>query len=121
MLRFNLLLPLSLSACGLVEPMVCTTEAVPALVVEVRDAVTGAPAAADAIGRAEDGDFNAVLVGSDRGVDALNLYGAFERAGTYRITVQKSGYAAWQKVGVDVSRDECHVRTVHLRADLQPS
>lgn len=121
MLRFSLVLPLSLSACGLVEPKVCTTEAVPALVVEVRDAITGAPAAANAVGQAEDGDFKADLIGADRGADALSLYGPFERAGTYRITVEKPGYATWQEVGVEVSRDECHVRTVHLRADLQPS
>lgn len=121
MLRWCILLSLGLSACNLVDPGACTTEAVPTMVVEVRDAETGAPAAAGAHGYAEEAAFKADLIGPDAGADALHLYGPFERAGTYRVTVMKAGYVTWQQEGVQVSRDECHVRTVHLRADLQPS
>ena len=44
---------------------------------------------------------------------------AYEREGTYAVTVSKSGYKAWTASGVRVIRDGCHVRTVKLNARLQ--
>lgn len=112
-----------LSACGIFDPGVCTTEARPAIIVEVRDALSGAPAAAGAQGYVEEGAFRAELVGplpAQPGEEGLRFFGPEERAGTYRVTVEKPGYQQWRREDVRVSRDECHVRTVHLRADLQP-
>ncbi len=43
---------------------------------------------------------------------------ASERAGTYRVEVQAPGYLPWVMSGVRVSRDDCHVETVQLTAQL---
>lgn len=44
---------------------------------------------------------------------------AEERPGTYDVTVERPGYRVWQRTGVRVLRDECHVKTVSLTALLQ--
>jgi hypothetical protein len=119
--RFLLvLLPLGSSSCDILGPTVCTTEAVPAIIVEVRDAGTQAPAANGATGYARDGDVEVVLENWDPQEDALTLVGAYERAGTYSVTVEKPGYQSWKQGAVVVTRGECHVRTARLTANLQP-
>lgn len=115
-----LLLPLGLSACDLLAPPVCTTEAVPSITVDVRDAATHAPAAAGANGYAREGSFRVDLLVPDRALDALTMYGPFERPGTYSVVVEKAGYQRWTKENVRVRKGECHVETARLQADLQP-
>jgi hypothetical protein len=87
--------------------------------VEVRDAVTGAPAALGAVGHVSEGAFRADLE-SNGAADPARLFGPWERAGNYTVTVQKPGYRSWTQANVRVTADRCHVRTVELRADLQP-
>jgi hypothetical protein len=90
----------------------CTEQFAAGITVSPIDSVTGAPVAgATAIAR--DGAF------VDSTTD-LNMI-AGERAGTYSVTVRKTGYATWLRSGVNVTRDECHVKTVSLTAKLQPS
>jgi len=48
-----------------------------------------------------------------------NLAG--ERPGTYRVEVRAPGYVTWIRTNVRVRQDDCHVRTVHLTAELEPS
>ena len=43
---------------------------------------------------------------------------AFERPGTYRVEVQAPGYLPWIMSSVRVTRDDCHVETVVLTAQL---
>lgn len=45
---------------------------------------------------------------------------AYERAGTYEVTVELAGNRPSRCIGVRVTSDECHVRTVHVTALLQP-
>ena len=46
---------------------------------------------------------------------------AFERAGTYSITVTADGYDVWTSEGVRVTReDSCHVATTSVEAALSP-
>jgi hypothetical protein len=61
-------------------------------------------------------------------VDSARMYGdvpvetvglAEERAGTYEVSVERTGYRSWHRAGVRVTADECHVRTVSLTARLQ--
>ena len=52
--------------------------------------------------------------------DNSMLIGAPERAGTYIVTVARSGYHTWIQTDVVVTADECHVQTVSLRAELEP-
>lgn len=127
-------LGLSLIACG-TEPdgetgsnpimgqLLCTQEAVSGISVEVRDAASGAPAACGATGTFQEAAYVEAL--SDAGqcsrVDSWPyLYGAFERAGTYRVTVSKLGYETWVLDSVTVTSDGCHVQPVALQANLEP-
>src|SRR6266508_239192 len=85
-----------LSSCdALGSPSVCTLEARPGIVVEVRDSLTGAPAASGARAIARDDLFADTL----RGLD-LRVSGAHERPGTYGVSVNKSGYREWSVTGV---------------------
>ena len=96
---------------------ICTTEARPAVSVDVRDSTTGAPAVRNAIIVASLGAF------ADTASSSIfdGPYGlAHERPGTYTVTVQKQGYRQWSLSGVRVTKGECHVRTASLVARLQP-
>lgn len=46
---------------------------------------------------------------------------AYEKPGTYAVTVEQTGYRLWTRGNVPVTRDECHVQTVSLTAPIQPS
>ena len=111
-----------LSGCLEVEsPILCTTEYVYGIYVLIRDAETDEPAASDA----------AVTVRDEKYIEELNImpsvgdsaplcaYGAGERPGTYNITVEKPGYMKWERSGVAVTADECHVRRVTVNAYLE--
>ena len=87
--------------CG-TDPVTCPTESVPAVAVEVRDAVTD--------------DYEDALTERD---DAT-LVGAFDRPGTYSAHVEADGYAAWNTEGLTAVRGECHVETVAVTARLTP-
>jgi hypothetical protein len=95
----------------------CTREARPAITVEPVDRRTGQPVPGPILLVVQDGDYRdtARLAAGQKGVSA-----AYERAGTYTVTVRHDGYRPWQRRNVRVSRDECHVQTVRLRAELQP-
>lgn len=112
------LLPATLSSCDLTEPYVCTTSVEPGIVVQVRDAVTQAPAAFGATGVVSDGSFTAQLRQGQSGENALEMHGADERAGTYTVTVDKPGYQQWKQERVRVRNGRCHVETVTLQASL---
>ena len=111
-------LPLMVAACNSTEenPVACTTEARAAINVDVRDSLTGQPAAAGAIGVAAEGSYADTL----DAFSATSLGGAYERAGTYAVTVRKPGYREWRRDGVVVTSDPCHIRPVQLQARLVP-
>ena len=102
-----------LPACN--DSVFCSASEEPAIEVVIRDSGSGLPAAEGATGFVRDGSY----------VDSLRTYGgnlslraANERPGVYTVVVLKDGYQTWQKQGVRVGRDECHVKTVSLNADL---
>ena len=97
-------------------PILCTEEFVFGVSIEVRDGATGGGAAVGAEGTITEGDFVETLqvFGDD------TMLGAGERAGTYGVLITKSGYVDWAASRVTVTADECHVRTVHLQANLIP-
>ncbi|HEV2145926.1 MAG TPA: hypothetical protein VGR37_00770 [Longimicrobiaceae bacterium] len=105
------------------EDTVCTMEARPALHVLVSDARTGAPATGyTVVARAGSFADSATVPEAPAHWDpASGVSLAHEHAGRYEVTVRKAGYAEWRKSGVEVTRDECHVRTVRLEARLQPA
>jgi hypothetical protein len=115
-------------ACGLApEGVACTASVEPAVVIEIRDARTGAPLAGSAGGVVRDGTFaDSLRPYESTGVEPgpAGLYsrrGADERPGTYAVEVRAAGYAVWTVSGVRASRGVCHVRTQRIRASLAPA
>ena len=117
LLACGVLLPATFSGCDIVDPGACTTDVRPAIVVQVRDAATQAPAAAGATGILRDGSFTD-LMQADFGEAALELRGGLERPGRYTVTVDKPGYQQWKEEDVRVRDGSCHVQTVTLQASL---
>lgn len=91
---------------------VCTMEARSALAVTVVDALTNARVTGATV-RATDGTHSENLTGFE-GVYS----GAHERAGTYTIVISHPAYQQWQRAGVVVREDECHVITELVEARL---
>lgn len=107
-------LVLGMSGCELLGiGTVCTQEERPAVTVALVDSITGeAIVPGSLLVVAADGEYADTI----RGLAPGGL--AYEREGTYRVTVQASGYAPWVRENVRVTSDECHVRTVELVARL---
>jgi hypothetical protein len=111
-----LLIGLALAGCTQESPVMCTMEARSSFAVVVVDSVTGAGLAATTRALVQDGSFVDSLIGRDSVVSG----GVFERTGTYRLTLSAPGYQDWTRDGVVVTKDQCHVQTVKLRALLVP-
>lgn len=106
------------------KPDLCTASSEPAILVEVRDAVTADPVADSARGVVVDGTFVDSLrpdsaIPTDRGMRMHVRRAADERPGTYTIELRHPRYEPWDTSGVLVTSDECHVRTQYLRAMLR--
>lgn len=88
-----------------------------AIIVAVRDSVTGAAAATGADGTVE----TAGIVDSLQHADSVSMFGG-SRLGSYDITIQKPGYQTWTASNVDVTViGSCGiVASVRLDAKLQP-
>ncbi|MFL9844085.1 carboxypeptidase-like regulatory domain-containing protein [Flavobacterium rhizosphaerae] len=50
----------------------------------------------------------------------MKFHGAFERAGTYKVTVTAAGYQPYVSEDLMVDEDECHVITEEITVQLQP-
>jgi hypothetical protein len=102
----------------------CTLNIVPGVVVEVRDGVTGQFLTTTPRGVVRQGTFVDSLEVSGFTDDVpprvATLAGADERAGIYVVQIEADGYLPWDTTGVRVTEDDCHVRTVHFTADLNP-
>lgn len=93
----------------------CTMEARSSLAVTVTDAGTGESLAPDATVRVTDGTFSDTLTAQP----GSGVYsGVYERPGTYTVVVSHPRYAQWQRAGIVVERDECHVITEEVSARL---
>ncbi len=102
------------SACNLDEndtedPIFCTTEAVPGLEIKVKSKTTDAFLIEGITVIARDGDYIETLLN----IENTNTFiGAYERTGTYFITVSGSGYETFTTENpIVVEKDICHVIT----------
>ena len=103
------------------DSIVCTTLAAPAIAVEIFDRETGLANGCNAVVILEDGNYFEEI-GNHSGENCeqdFTFYGAYEREGTYTITVSKEGYLDWQQFDVLVTKNVCHVNTVSLQAYLE--
>jgi len=91
----------------------CTDNAIPAITVTIVDALTSQPIPGGALVIARDGAY------ADTAAGQPPLYFmAYERSGTYSVSVASPGYRPWNLEGLVVMRDRCHVKTVPLAARL---
>jgi hypothetical protein len=106
-------------------PTVCTASVEPAIVVEIRDARTGAPIAEGARGVVRDGAYvDSLAPYAFTGASPSTMYSrraADERPGRYAVEIiHYPAYQTWTATDVRVERGECHVSTVTLQARLEP-
>jgi hypothetical protein len=98
------------------DDIFCTTEARAGLNVQVRLAGSSTFETTGVSVTATDGSY----------VEPLEFYqgstifsGAYERQGTYIITVSKPGYVTYTSLPITVTADECHVISQSLQVELQ--
>ena len=98
--------------------VLCSTQYVPALRVDVFDIETGHPNACGATVTVQDGDFVEEL-SNEAGVncnEGFTFSLAGEREGNYDITVIKEGYIDWVQYDTVVTSNVCHVNTISVQA-----
>jgi len=107
-----------LAACDAVGPFgrACTDELRPSLRIAVSDSATAEPLTGHGVRVVTTTrTFVDTLAVDQAGVAALGK----ERSGRYRVQVDAPGYHTWVREGINVTRDECHVITVDVKARLQ--
>ncbi|MEL6812197.1 MAG: hypothetical protein AAFP76_12775 [Bacteroidota bacterium] len=97
------------------DQVICTTEFVFGLLVQVRDANTGGIVLNDITVTATDGDYSEELTFSFD-----TFFGAGERPGNYTITVEAEGYLTLISNVIEVGADECHVITERVELEIEP-
>lgn len=99
----------------------CDTSIQPSIVVEIRDAETGAAAAAGATAVAVSGSDRLTLEPYAMDPDGvlLSLATPGERAGNFTVRVTKAGYAAWEREDVRIRDRGCHTNQAVLDARLE--
>jgi hypothetical protein len=102
--------------------VVCTEIAIAAINVKVLDSVSGLGLSFSNLwARARDGTYmDSTLVPFTIAANAPRTFGlAYEREGTYDVSVRAAGYREWTRSHVVVKRDQCHVIPVSMTAYLQ--
>ncbi len=108
---------LGTAGCHETTGVACTLEARPGLSVTVRDLTTGASVSGETQVIARDGAYADTADAAFLGM-AYSL--AYERPGTYEVTVINPAYNTWRQAGVRVTADQCHVQTVSILVSLAP-
>ena len=111
------------------NPLAITCPAIvaPAILLEVREAGTGFPAAHDARGAVRDGTYldSLRVVGWEGGIPSpsteLLMGAALDRPGQYAITLEKPGYETWQRSGITVGVGTCGTDQVQIPVLLVPT
>ena len=105
------------SAADTAGVIACTKEARAGITVDVRDSVSNALVGRNALIIAREGAVADTSTDTPISDGPFSL--VFERAGTYTVSVTKTGYQPWTKAGVQVTNGTCHVNAVALTAKLQ--
>lgn len=113
-----LLLAFVVAADACSEP--CTLIQKHGIVLTIVDGATGSPFEGDVTVIVTDGSYTETVNPPLFPPGARTAFLASERPGDYRIEVQAPGYVTWVATNVRVTRDDCHVETVELTAELEP-
>ena len=104
---------LALSALGACSTEPCGEPGTVGLVVEVRDAVTHAPAASGTTAVASQGSYSETLTAHDD----LRLVGLVDQAGVFDLVLTKPGYQAAHVTGIEIE-DECGGEPAAVQVEL---
>ena len=96
----------------------CDATRVVGIRITIVDAATGSPFAGAVTIIATEGSYTETI-NPPAGAGFAGL--AHERPGIYRVEVQAPGYVTWVATDVRVNRNDCHVETDLLTAELEPS
>ena len=99
------------------DGVICTEEARAGLNVTVKNAETGVTITEGITVVATDGNYTETL---EYFYGSPNFSGAWEREGTYVITVTGEGYQTYTSDAITVEADECHVISEIITINLQP-
>ena len=102
------------------DAIVCTLEAKAGFNITVKDATTNAVLSDGVTVTAQDGTYTETLEQLPNNEIPVFI-GAWERAGTYVITVSKEGYQTFTSEPIVVTADVCHVIPQVLTLNLQPN
>ena len=108
------------TTCDEEDDIICTQEAKAGLNITVKDVVTNEFLSTGVSVIAQDGLYTETLE-AIVGDNSTAFIGAWERQGTYIVTVSKQGYQTFTSAPIQVSRDECHVIPQLLNIALQPN
>lgn len=102
------------------DEIYCTQEAKAGLNITVKDAVTDELLSTGVTVIAQDGSYTETL--EDFPSDEVSVFiGAWERVGTYVVTVSKEGYQTFTSEPIVVTADVCHVIPQLVTLELQPN
>ena len=103
------------------EPIMCTKEMRPGIVITITDKDTGTKVTGSTI-TLQDGDYVETLTTTSTGAGGSvnQVSGAWERKGNYDIIVSNPDYLTWLRRNIPISSDECHVQTAIVTAKLSP-
>lgn len=108
------------TTCEEDDEVICTQEAKAGLNISVKDAVTQDLLSLGVTVIIQDGLYNETLE-EFIGEDFSFFMGAWERVGTYTVTVSKEGYQTFTSEPIVVTADVCHVIPQQITVDLQPN
>lgn len=99
----------------------CTASVVNGLSIKVTDDSTQLPAACGVTVTATDDNYSETFTNNDAACDDSDAISMLsERPGFYSVTLQKSGYQAFQADDFGIGRDICHVLPRQLDVTLTP-
>ncbi|HBI01320.1 MAG TPA: carboxypeptidase-like regulatory domain-containing protein [Flavobacterium sp.] len=102
------------------DEIYCTQEAKAGLNITVKDAVTDELLSTGVTVIAQDGSYSETLEQFPN-EEVPVFIGAWERVGTYVVTVSKEGYQTFTSEPIVVTADVCHVIPELLTVELQPN
>ncbi|MBC8883607.1 carboxypeptidase regulatory-like domain-containing protein [Flavobacterium piscinae] len=108
------------TTCEEDDEIYCTQEAKAGLNITVKDAVTGDFLSSGVTVIAQDGSYTETLEQFPN-EEVPVFIGAWERAGTYIVTVSKEGYQTFTTEPIVVTADICHVIPQQVTVELLPN
>lgn len=105
--------------CSGNDDVICTMEARAGLNIIVKDVLTGEFLSEGVTVIAQEGDYSETLQLLTWDNTAVFL-GAWERKGTYDVTVTKDGYQTFTSAPITVTADICHVIPVEFTVEMIP-